>query len=544
MPPVPLALDAIIRHFGIERVAEVTGRTQRIIVDATGRQKLQRRSKRSNIAETLAFMNGDKDILIFTDAGGIGRSYHAERGWKSANKRRASFSVEPGWNAPAWRQRRGRDHRTNQTVPPKILLVTTDCRGERRFLSTIARRLDSLGALTRGQRQTGGQEMFRPTDNLEGDNAREALVQWYHLLHAGKLKSTNLADFTRMTGLTLTYHDSGDLLERLPPIQRWLNRLLALRIATQNAIFDEFIGLLEARIDAAREAGTLDVGVETIAAERVLVLNDQLLRRDPRTGSETRLQQLELHMRRHAMSFDRLSRIWGGTGDSAYLWNKRSQRVALRVPSWAITDDEGRPVPMCQLIRPTGSDRVRADTFWNTHWTEIAEAEFHSLWNAEVAEAQTRTDVETINIATGLLLPVWHKLPSDDVKVWRITDAAGQSVLGRIVHAGALEALSLEFGLNGAVRLTPEQVLQAAKSAEGGPLPALGQARLTTALVNGQHRLEIRNFPPEKRDSLKALGCFTEIIGFKTRLFIPTNRAAEILSAIDRLVGGWGTNAA
>ena len=38
---------------------------------------------------------------------------------------------------------------------------------ERRFLSTIARRLDTLGAITRGQRQTGGQGMFRSEDNLE-----------------------------------------------------------------------------------------------------------------------------------------------------------------------------------------------------------------------------------------------------------------------------------------------------------------------------------------------------------------------------------------
>jgi hypothetical protein len=54
--------------------------------------------------------------------------------------------------------------------------VTTDCRGERRFISTIARRLDALGALTRGQRQTGGQNLFDPADNLESDYAREALT--------------------------------------------------------------------------------------------------------------------------------------------------------------------------------------------------------------------------------------------------------------------------------------------------------------------------------------------------------------------------------
>ena len=65
--------------------------------------------------------------------------------------------------------------------------MTTDVRGERRFISTIARRLDSLGALTRGQRQTGGQNLFNPADNLESSYAKEALTRWFHLLFNGKL---------------------------------------------------------------------------------------------------------------------------------------------------------------------------------------------------------------------------------------------------------------------------------------------------------------------------------------------------------------------
>jgi hypothetical protein len=45
--------------------------------------------------------------------------------------------------------------------------IATNVKAEKRFLSTIARRLDTLGAITRGQRQTGGQGLFRPEDNLE-----------------------------------------------------------------------------------------------------------------------------------------------------------------------------------------------------------------------------------------------------------------------------------------------------------------------------------------------------------------------------------------
>ncbi len=532
MPPIPAALDALIAHFGSEQVAEVTGRTRRIVLDPRGNQKLEPRGIGARKADSDDFMAGRKPILAFSDAGGTGRSYHADLNCGSAAKRRIHFLLEPGWKAATAIQGLGRTHRTNQASPPVFRPVTTDCKGERRFISTIARRLDSLGALTRGQRQTGGQNLFNPADNLESDYAKEALTQWYHLLHAGKLASTSLLDFQMMTGLKLTEQDGGSLLEKLPPIQRWLNRILALRIATQNAIFEEYIGLIQARVDAAREAGTLDLGVETIRAERIVPLSDQVLRTDPLTGAETRLLRLELHMRPRVTSWNRLMQIWEGTDDIAFLRNSRSGRVALRVPSWSVTDDEGRPVPMCQLVRPTGNDRMSLGALWTSHWQPIDRDDFRELWDTEVAIASAALEVETISLATGLLLPVWHKLPADDVRVWRIGDGNGEALLGRIVMPAAVEKLESEFGLTASVRLTPVELIAAARSDEGVPVPGLDGARLVSVFVNNSRRLELRSAQPQDREWLKARGCFTEVIAYVTRIFVPVDRAEQVLNAI------------
>ena len=244
MPPIANALDAIITRFGAEMVAEVTGRTRRLITLSDGKQHLESRSARSNIVETERFMAGDKRILIFSDAGGTGRSYHASLDCANQQQRH-HFLLEPGWRADRAIQGLGRTNRTHQAQPPVFRPVTTDCRGERRFISTIARRLDSLGALTRGQRQTGGQNLFDPADNLESEYAKAALVQWFHLLAEGKLKSCSYADFEHRTGLKLS--KEGGLTDDLPPIQRWLNRILALPIQLQNDIFDEFLGLFDRR---------------------------------------------------------------------------------------------------------------------------------------------------------------------------------------------------------------------------------------------------------------------------------------------------------
>ena len=115
----------------------------------------------ANLAETAAFMDDHKRILIFSDAGGTGRSYHADLGARN-QRLRVHYLLEPGWKADAAIQGLGRTNRTNQVQPPLFRPVATDVKAEKRFLSTIARRLDTLGAITRGQRQTGGQGLFRP----------------------------------------------------------------------------------------------------------------------------------------------------------------------------------------------------------------------------------------------------------------------------------------------------------------------------------------------------------------------------------------------
>src|SRR5690606_38940339 len=152
-----------------------------------------------------------------------------------------------------------------QAHPPLFRTSATDVKAEKRFLSTIARRLDTLGAITRGQRQTGGQGLFRPEDNLESAYARDALRQLYQLIAKGKVEGCSLDAFEAATGLKLM--DATGLKDDLPPITTFLNRLLALPIALQGILFAAFEQLLEARIAGAMASGSYDMGLETLRAE-------------------------------------------------------------------------------------------------------------------------------------------------------------------------------------------------------------------------------------------------------------------------------------
>ena len=165
----------------------------------------------------------------------------------------------------------GRTHRTHQASAPLFRPVATDVKGERRFIATIARRLDSLGAITRGQRDSqtamgsGDQALFRESDNLESIYAKAALRRFYIALWRGHIEGWSLDRFEDATGLKLVYE--GNLKEELPPMPRFLNRLLALPIAEQNQLFAELEARIAENIEQAVEAGSFEVGVETVRAD-------------------------------------------------------------------------------------------------------------------------------------------------------------------------------------------------------------------------------------------------------------------------------------
>ena len=529
LPPIAAALDAIIERFGVNEVAEVTGRTKRLIVNADGRQKLQSRGPRSNLVETQAFMDGDKRILVFSDAGGTGRSYHADLGAKN-RARRVHFLLEPGWRADAAIQGLGRTNRTNQASAPLFRPVTTDVRGERRFISTIARRLDSLGALTRGQRQTGGQNLFDPADNLESRYARDALVRWFGLLYDGKLKAVSLAKFEELSGLKIAAED-GSMVEDLPGIQRWLNRILALPIGLQNAIFDEYMGLVEARVDAARQAGTLDLGVETIAVETFEVLKDTALRTDASSGATTHLLEIEIVRAQRPLTLQRLEAVHApGASRSRPVCNAKSGRVGLLVPARRLLSDEGVAIERFELIRPLKREYLGAEQLAESSWEEIDATSFRGLWQAEAEEAERTPRRERLHLATGLLLPVWDKLPGEYVRVSRIAATDGRSLLGREVPLALVPDLAKALGLDLDLSLPPHE-LAALVLRTGKPMPFSSVETLTLkrSLAGGAQRLELSGWSPARLEWYKAKGCFTEIIRYRTRLFVPVGEAAAIL---------------
>jgi predicted RNA methylase len=523
LPPVPGALDQIVQRFGTEMVAEVTGRSRRVIRKGD-RLQVENRAASANLAETAAFMDDAKRILVFSDAGGTGRSYHAEL--SARNRRlRVHYLLEPGWKADAAIQGLGRTNRTNQAQPPLFRPIATDVKAEKRFLSTIARRLDTLGAITRGQRQTGGQGLFRPEDNLESHYGRDALRQLYMLLVRGKVEGCPLQTFEDATGLM----DANGIKDELPPITTFLNRLLALTIDLQNVLFTAFEQLLTARIEGAIASGTYDVGLETLRAESFIITDRRVIYTHPGTGAETRLLTITERRRNQPVTLDdALDRL--SDPRALLLINERSGRAAVQVPAPSLMLDDGEIERRVRLIRPMESHNLPLKAMAESHWTEADRARFAAAWQAEIAAVPEFTD-STIHVVAGLLLPIWKRLPNESTRVYRLQTDAGERIIGRKVSpAWVATAFAAD-----APTLTPENAFAALL--EGRTVVDLSEGlQLRRVRVMGATRIELSGFNDTMRDRLKAYGLFHEIISWKLRMFVPTDAAgvAVLARVLDR----------
>ena len=472
-------------------------------------------------------MDDVKRVLIFSDAGGTGRSYHAALSAKN-QRLRVHYLLEPGWKADAAIQGLGRTNRTNQAQPPLFRPISTDVKAEKRFLSTIARRLDTLGAITRGQRQTGGQGLFRPEDNLECLYARDALRQLYLLILRSKIEGCSLQRFEAATGLRLM--DANGIKDDLPPITTFLNRLLALTIDMQGILFSAFEQLLAARIDGAIASGSYDLGLETLRAESFTVTDRQVIYTHPTTGAETRLLSITERRRNRPRLLDEaLAEL---NDPRAHLMiNSRSGRAAVQVPTTSIMLDDGEIERRVRLVRPSDHQNIAVRLMGGTQWVETDRPTFAAAWNIEVADVPDFTD-STLHVVSGLLLPVWKRLPQDETRVYRLQTDDGERIIGRRVSpAWAATATGA-----GVPSLTADQAYAAL--IEGRTIFDLTESlQLRRSRVMGVNRIELTGFTEAMRERFRAYGLFSEIISWKLRFFVPVG--PEGAGVLAKLLNLW-----
>ena len=532
LPPVPTALDQIVHHFGEAETAEVTGRSRRIVRLDDGRLALKARPASANLTEADAFQGGDKNLLVFSMAGGTGRSYHAQKDLGDT-RRRVHYLLEPGWRADVAIQGLGRTHRTHQSSAPVFRPVATDVKGERRFIATIASRLDALGAITRGQRRSQGQvsesggALFRDADDMESPYAKAALRNLYHALYREQVPNWPLQRFQEETGLSLVF--DSQLREDLPPMSRFLNRLLALPISEQNELFAQLEGRIESKIEEAKETGAFETGVETLRAHSLTIMGSETLANHP-TGADTSL----VHIRRREPFRPLIAARALAVPGALPVRNQQSGNVAARVPAVSFINEEGGIRRRVRLLRPNAKPQGMDEAdFARSQWQEIPRDTWERFWEAEIAALPAYEETD-LWLACGLLLPVWDRISADTMKVRRLVTDDGTPLIGRLLGTREAQETRSRFGLAGGLGLTPQQAWQAIWDDWAVFRLASGRWRVTPRRVMDERRLEIEG--PDDRDlrALKEEGCVVEVIRYRARVFVPD------ATVFTRVADRWG----
>jgi len=521
-------LDQLVNYFGVENIAEMTGRKKRLIRTANGTLEYRPRqlsgvpSKLINLHEKNAFQNGDKRIAVMSEVASTGDSLHAGKNVGN-RQRRLHIAAELKWSADKQIQDFGRTHRTGQVAPPVYLLVFTELGGEKRFSATIARRLGNMGALTKGDRRAekaGNLDKY----NLESREGRSALSVVLNAIMKGREIEGMDDPKQALRDMGLVKIVDGD--EVIPDgdktnIPRFLNRLLSLEVDRQNALFDVFYSTFLETIEYLKQKGKLDDGMEDLKAMSVKTSGSpQVLNSDPLTGAKTVYYKLDLKVattpaRFQDMAASEIHHFYQDRRDGTFIAVRRTlahtdPETGERYQNFSITKPSGRNVA---YLRENELDqryrivpRTKVEAWWVTEENKIPPFEDR-----------------TVHMLSGALLPIWKYLKTlshDALNIVRTTTEEGTRLVGVRISEEWLRDIRQHFGLRSNVPSTASEVLRAVDF-ERNSVNLIGDVTVRSSRFQGQLLTEICPLTFEQIRELRGMGLVNIVQHGKQRFFLP-----------------------
>ncbi|XP_070765185.1 si:ch73-63e15.2 [Enoplosus armatus] len=278
-------LDELIDKFGgPDKVSEMTGRKGRVVRRPDGSVRYESRAEQGltiehiNIKEKDRFMGGEKLVAIISEAASSGISLQADKRVKN-QRRRVHMTLELPWSADRAIQQFGRTHRSNQVTAPEYIFLISELAGERRFASIVAKRLESLGALTHGDRRaTESRDLSKYNfENKYGTKALDKITKAILGHIENKVpppKGYPAGDAMFFRDMKLGMMDVGIFCresrfgistEKDCSITKFLNRILGLEVHKQNYLFQYFTDNFDYLIEKDKKEGKYDMGILDLA---------------------------------------------------------------------------------------------------------------------------------------------------------------------------------------------------------------------------------------------------------------------------------------
>ena len=538
-------LDQIINYFGAENVAEMTGRKMRLVKLSNGEHAYRPRGiagvpqRQTNLHELQNFQGGRKRIAIMSEVAATGDSLHSDK--RAINRqRREHIAAELKWSADKQLQDFGRSHRTNQAAPPIYLLLYTELGGEKRFSTSIARRLANTGALNKGDRranQIGGLERF----NLESKEGRAALKIVYDRVLAG-FPIPNLENPKRALsdmGL-LAKPENGDeefLKEsEKQNIVRFFNRLLSLEVDRQNALFEYFYKTYTETVEHLKASGKYDLGLEDIHAKSVKIGREpQLIHRDNLTGATTHLYELETIVPTAPAHFDDLEKA-EGTYFYRKLGTDAPEFVAARASLIHTDPETGESFQTYAVSRPSGRNQFyTVEAELAARYRLVPKAKAKDWWNGEVGKIPPFVN-KTVFLLSGALIPVWRQIKNVKdaaFKIVRTTTDEGVRLVGLQVPKLTVKEIVRLFDCAWQQAATSEEIFQSVIVGKDS-CELVENIRLKSSKVFGDFYVEVVPGRSEHPKKFRAMGLTGITQNSRERFLLPQNEseAARLLQKL------------
>ncbi len=521
-------MDALTARFGVDTVAEISGRTHRWENGRYVRRKLHGVHRRQlNEYETRLFQGGRKRLAILSGAGAIGISVHADLEAQN-QQRRVFYAFQLSWSADQQMQAFGRVHRSNQASAPVIRLVLLDLAGQKRLVNAVSKRLAALGALTKGERLSLSGELFRPED-VTDEYGKAALTRLYRevVLNTHAEQGLGLRELERMGVLNREKTAVRD--SYASNVEQFLNRIMVLHVEQQNRFFELFYERYLAAVEAAKRAGAFDFGVEEIRARNLRsVAETQTLFVDPASGARTTLHELEGEVDVERHTFETVLAIYAGEG---LYRNLRSGRIYGVGPHLDTRAGE------VLLIGVKGPRRGLERSELAEKYERVERDEARRWWEAEYAQTPA-TEVRRFHILSGAIFPVYDKIMGSsgihNVKIARATLVDGRALVGLNLSPSDVPNVKQRLGIGTPLgEASPAEILGLLA---GGAVIELDNGwHLITARIAGDEVVElVLNGVAANRAELERYGLSEEIISYKRRRFVLLEHASAILPALLR----------
>ncbi|CAH1132025.1 unnamed protein product [Ceutorhynchus assimilis] len=501
----PNTLDQLIDELGgPENVAEMTGRKGRVVQTEDGGIQYESRSEVDvpletlNLTEKQRFMDGEKDVAIISEAASSGISLQSDRRVKN-QRRRVHITLELPWSADRAIQQFGRTHRSNQVNAPEYIFLISDLAGERRFASIVAKRLESLGALTHGDRratETRDLSQFN-IDNKYGRAALEATMRTIMGYEAPIVPPPKdyKGDFFKDVagaligvGLIVNSESSPGVLsldKDFNNMSKFLNRILGMPVELQNRLFKYFTDTLNAIVTQAKRSGRFDLGILDLGAGGEVVKRVRLVTFVRKHATGTAPTELHtVHVERGMSWPEALDKFSELTNEKEGFWVSHQVRngkttsilaVAVEVGSGSNKKkSESKKDQMFSVYRPNTGLQFRqeslaelekkykkvesadAEKSWTEQYDSSVNTCSHAYWRGNCRNATAGHECEvglrrrTYHVVSGSVLSVWSRVEGvlasrggvqNKMQVIRLRTEEELKIVGTVIPKNCVEAL-------------------------------------------------------------------------------------------------------